>query len=132
MDPAPARTGIGTVLNVLLVGPSAEVCLAVAAAGPIVGTGAAGRRHGALPRRPARTWAARRTHDGDAPPLRLAHQGGPTGIGLAALAAGWVLGGTVGPGTVAFALLVGPPVNRAPPLFDIRSLAPGREKASGG
>ena len=42
-----------------------------------------------------------------------------TGIEVSVLAAGWLLGGTVGIGTVAFALLIGPMVNRTLPLLDV-------------
>lgn len=39
-------------------------------------------------------------------------------VELIVLAIGWLLGGTVGVGTVAFALLIGPLVHLAMPLFD--------------
>ena len=41
-----------------------------------------------------------------------------------ALVAGWLLGGTVGIGTVAFAVLVGPLVGKALPWCDTRLPAP--------
>lgn len=44
-----------------------------------------------------------------------------TGIEVAVLAIGWLLGGTVGVGTVVFALAVGPLVHRLMPLFAVRS-----------
>ena len=43
-----------------------------------------------------------------------------TGIELVVLAAGWLLGGNVGIGTVAFALLIGPLCGYTIPLFAIR------------
>lgn len=42
------------------------------------------------------------------------------GVELTVLAIGWVLGGTVGIGTVLFALLIGPLVHMALPLLDTR------------
>lgn len=44
-----------------------------------------------------------------------------TGIEVAVLAIGWLLGGTVGVGTVVFALAIGPLVDRLMPLFAVRS-----------
>ena len=43
-----------------------------------------------------------------------------TGIELVVLAIGWMLGGNVGIGTVAFALLIGPLCGYTIPLFAIR------------
>ena len=40
-------------------------------------------------------------------------------IEVTVLGLGWILGGTVGIGTVAFALLVGPMVNVTMPLFAV-------------
>ena len=126
--PLRQKPGPGTVLNVLLVGPSAEVALAVLAApGNItdqivlfaaglvllaVATGLyIGARMGPGPRDGLMTglharfgwpiWAVR------------------TGIEVSVLAVGWALGGAVGLGTVAFALLIGPMVNRTVPFFHI-------------
>ncbi|WP_342023528.1 hypothetical protein AAE021_17300 [Arthrobacter citreus] len=129
--PLRQKPGIGTVLNVLLVGPSAEICLLLVSppdqlwaqvllfTGGLVLLAAAtglylGARLGPGPRDGLMTgihvrfgwpvWAVR------------------TGIEVAVLATGWALGGTVGLGTVAFALLVGPLINRTLPMFDMRSL----------
>jgi uncharacterized membrane protein YczE len=44
-----------------------------------------------------------------------------TGIELTVLAVGWGLGGTVGIGTVLFALMIGPIVHRMLPYFTIRA-----------
>jgi uncharacterized membrane protein YczE len=52
------------------------------------------------------------------------------GIELVVLAIGWALGGDVGLGTLAFALLIGPIVQRALPLFDLP--VPVRERRRGG
>jgi uncharacterized membrane protein YczE len=42
-----------------------------------------------------------------------------TAIELAVLAAGWLLGGTVGPGTVLYALAIGPLAHRLIPAFTV-------------
>jgi uncharacterized membrane protein YczE len=47
-----------------------------------------------------------------------------TGLELTVLAAGWVLGGTVGIGTVVFALAIGPLAQVFLPLFDVRPHRP--------
>lgn len=126
--PIRQKPGIGTVLNVALVGPSAEVGLAI------------------LPM-PTELWAQILLFAGGLTLLALAtglyigarmgpgpRDGLMTGIHrkwgwriwkvrtiieLTVLAIGWVLGGTVGVGTVAFALLIGPMVNAALPLLHI-------------
>ena len=126
--PIRQKPGIGTVLNVALVGPSAEVGLAI------------------LPM-PTELWAQILLFAGGLTLLALAtglyigarmgpgpRDGLMTGINrkwgwkiwkvrtvieLSVLAIGWVLGGTVGVGTVAFALLIGPMVNAALPLLHI-------------
>lgn len=126
--PLRQKPGIGTVLNVLLVGPSAEVCLALMPApgqlwgqvlvftGGLVLLAAAtglyiGARMGPGPRDGLMTGM----HSRFGWPVWVVR----TGIEVTVLALGWALGGTVGLGTVAFALLVGPLVNRALPLFHI-------------
>ena len=52
------------------------------------------------------------------------------GIELAALAAGWALGGDVGVGTVAFAVLIGPAVEAAFFVLDRSPLAAPRLDSS--
>jgi uncharacterized membrane protein YczE len=126
--PLRQRPGLGTVLNVLMIGPSAQLGLwlvpqqtvpvlqgLVFAAGLLllaVATGLyIGARMGPGPR------------DGLMTGLR-ARTGWPvwavrTGIEGTVLIVGWVLGGQVGIGTVAFALLIGPLVNITMPLFHI-------------
>ena len=53
------------------------------------------------------------------------------GIELTVLVAGWLLGGTVGVATVAFALAIGPLVHRALPWLAIREAPPaGRRRAA--
>ena len=115
--PLRQKLGIGTVLNALLVGPSADVGFLLipetdalwvrivffligllvlsAATGLYIGAAfGPGPRDGLMTGLHRRTgwpiWAVR------------------TGLEVTVVAVGWVLGGNVGVGTVAFALLVGP------------------------
>jgi uncharacterized membrane protein YczE len=115
--PLRERPGFGTVANALLVGPFIEVGLRliptqtvlwaqvlVFAAGLVI-TGLAsglylGARFGSGPRDGLMTGLMRVTGR----PIWVVR----TAIELVALIAGWLLGGTVGLGTVAFALLIGP------------------------
>lgn len=126
--PIRQKPGVGTVLNVLLVGPSAEVGLAVI---PVptelfaqillftgglvllaVATGLyLGARMGPGPRDGLMTGIHRRWG------WRIWKV--RTVIEVTVLSIGWVLGGDVGLGTVAFALLIGPMVNLTIPLFRI-------------
>lgn len=46
-----------------------------------------------------------------------------TGVEVTVLAVGWVLGGNVGPGTLAFAALIGPLVGWTMPALDVRRRA---------
>jgi uncharacterized membrane protein YczE len=137
--------GLGTVLNVLMIGPSAQLVLwllpeqeslwiriplfvvgllAVAvASGLYIGASLGpGPRDGLMTglhrRTGVRIWIVR------------------TGIEVVVLAIGWILGGNVGIGTLAFALLIGPMVGftiplltlAAPPLLR-RSVRPGLQDA---
>ena len=118
--PIRQKPGIGTVLNVLLIGPAAEVGLAVIPqvddlvlrillfAGGLVLLAVAtglyiGARFGPGPR--------------DGLMTGIHHRWGfriwivRTCIEVVVLSAGWLLGGNVGLGTLAFALLIGPMVN---------------------
>lgn len=127
--PLRQRPGLGTVLNVLLIGPAAQLglwlipqqtelwaevalftagllLLAVATGlyiGPRMGPGP---RDGLMTGLHARTgwpiWSVR------------------TGIEVTVLIVGWTLGGNVGVGTLAFALLIGPLCSLTLPLFAIR------------
>ena len=118
--PIRQKPGIGTVLNVLLVGPSAEVGLAVLptpdgltmqivffAAGLVllaVATGLyIGARFGPGPRDGLMT-GIHRKYGWKIWIVR-------TAIEVTVLTIGWLLGGNVGLGTLAFALLIGPMVN---------------------
>lgn len=51
-----------------------------------------------------------------------------TGIELTVLACGWLLGGSVGVGTVAFALVIGPLTQRFMGLLSIAGVAQGHER----
>lgn len=114
--PLRERIGIGTVANVVIIGSVVDLVLprlpvagdrvtrwALLVAGLVlIGPGVAayiGARLGPGPRDGIMTGIARR-----GPSIRLVR----TGIELAALAVGWLLGGTVGVGTVLFAVTVGP------------------------
>jgi uncharacterized membrane protein YczE len=126
--PIRQKPGIGTVLNVLLVGPSAQVGLwvipeiddlfsrVVLFAGGLamvaIATGLyIGARFGPGPRDGLMTgihrrwgwkiWIVRTT------------------IEVTVLTIGWLLGGNVGIGTLAFALLIGPMVNVTLPLLRV-------------
>ena len=125
--PLRQRPGLGTVANILLVGTSMQATLAVfpavdgfalqliafvagmvlvaVASGLYIGADfGPGPRDGLMTGLHARfgwpIWAAR------------------LGVEASVLLAGWILGGTVGIGTIIFALGIGPLVHRTLPLFD--------------
>jgi uncharacterized membrane protein YczE len=117
--------GLGTVSNVVLVGLTMDVVLghvhaphAMAARvacllGGVLLNGLAtgayiGAGFGPGPRDGLMTGLAARGHS-----IRVVR----TGIELAVLATGWVLGGTVGVGTVLYALAIGPLAHVFVPLF---------------
>jgi len=135
--PLRQRPGLGTVANVVLVGlfvdltlavlPSVEglpgrvallvagVVLNAAATGLYIGAGyGPGPRDGLMTGLAARGWSLRWS--------RLA-------IEVVALAAGFTLGGTVGVGTVVYALAVGPLVQPFLALFTV-PLAPPADRSS--
>ena len=139
--PLRQKPGVGTVLNALLVGPSADVGLALIpadldlwarillfAAGLLllaVATGLyIGAHFGPGPRDGLMTGLHRRTGW----PIWIVR----TGIELTVLSIGWVLGGNVGVGTVLFAVLVGPLCNWTIPLFSIRRPASTVAEAEAG
>lgn len=128
--PLRQRPGLGTVSNVVLVGASMNVALALLPqtrllawrgaelAGGIVLCGLAtglyiGARLGPGPRDGLMTGLATRTGRS----IRLVRGS----IELAVLAVGWLLGGSVGIGTVLFAVAIGPLVQLFLPLFDRRA-----------
>lgn len=127
--PLRQKPGIGTVANILLVGTSMQlaidvlplahgflvqvavflggVALVAVASGLYIGANfGPGPRDGLMTGLHARLgwpiWAAR------------------LGVEATVLAAGWLLGGTVGLGTVLFAVLIGPAVHITLPWFDRR------------
>ncbi len=127
--PLRQRPGLGTVSNVVLVGVSMNLSLQVLPGGgplgwrivelavAIVLCGIAtgmyiGANFGPGPRDGLMTGLARRTGGS----IRLVR----TGIEVSVLAVGWLLGGTVGVGTVVFALAIGPLTQVFLPLFQVR------------
>ena len=123
--PLRQRPGIGTVSNVVLVGGTMDVvlghvhaphalaaCIACLACGGVlngVATGAyIGAGLGPGPRDGLMTGFAARGHS-----IRVVR----TAIEIAVLATGWLLGGTVGVGTVVYALAIGPLAHVFVPLF---------------
>ena len=131
--PLRQRPGIGTIANVLLIGTTADITLAVVpafeglplrigvllfaialkgvAGGLYIGAGL-----GPGPRDGLMTGGVRVT---GWPISRVR-----TGIELVVLALGWMLGGTVGVGTVLFALSVGPLLSIFLPMFEVRERTP--------
>ena len=131
--PIRQKPGIGTVANVLLIGPSIEVglwmlpqtealwarilLLAGGLALLAIATGLyIGARFGPGPRDGLMTGIHRRT----GLPIWVVR----TSIEVIVLAVGWLLGGTVGVGTLAFALLIGPMVGVTLPLLRVPDGAP--------
>ena len=140
--PLRQRPGIGTLLNALLVGPAADVGFLVIPVaedlwlqillflvGLLVLSAATGLYIGAHfgpgPRDGLMTGLHRRTGW----PIWIVR----TGIEVVVVAIGWVLGGTVGAGTVAFALLVGPLCQLFLRMFTVRLAGgvPGTDGAPG-
>ena len=126
--PLRQKPGIGTVLNVLLVGPSAEVGLAVLgepeslwarillfSCGLVLLALASGLYIGARLGPGPRDGLMTGLHQHFGLPVWFVR----TAIEGTVLLLGWLLGGTVGVGTVAFALLIGPLINVALPIFRI-------------
>ncbi len=115
--PLRQKLGIGTVLNALLVGPAADVGLAVIppnqplwlricffVIGLLVLSAATGLYIGAQFGPGPRDGLMTGLHKQTGWRIWIVR----TGIEIIVVAAGWALGGNVGVGTVAFALLVGP------------------------
>lgn len=127
--PLRERPGMGTVLNVLTLGPVAQVVIDLLpaqeslwvrvplfAAGILsvaLGSGLyIGAQFGSGPRDGLMTGLHRITGR----PIWVVR----TGIEVAVLAAGWLLGGNVGVGTLVFALFIGPLADPAMRWFDLR------------
>lgn len=136
--PIRQKPGIGTVVNVLMIGPSIEVglwmlpvtsdlaarvlLLAGGLAVLAIATGLyIGARFGPGPRDGLMTGIHRRTGW----PIWAVR----TAIEVSVLAIGWLLGGNVGIGTLAFALLIGPMVGVTLPRLRVPEPARPREEA---
>ncbi|HXV93910.1 MAG TPA: hypothetical protein VD813_11470 [Pseudonocardia sp.] len=130
--PLRQRPGLGTVMNVLVIAVSVDVALVLIPepaglparialmTGGIVLNGVAsaayiGTRLGPGPRDGLMTGLSARTGWS----LRLVR----TGIEITVLASGWLLGGTVGVGTVLYALAIGPLTQAFLPYFVVRERA---------
>lgn len=133
--PLRQRPGLGTISNIFVIGVAADLFLALVPAPDglalrwgslllgvflcgIAGAAYIGAGFGPGPRDGLMTGLAARTGW----PLRRVR----TGIELAVLGSGWLLGGTVGLGTVVFALAIGPIVQRFLPMFSAARAAPAR------
>ena len=127
--PIRQRPGFGTILNALLVGPAADVGLwliptgldlwirvVLLATGILVLAAATGLYIGAHFGPGPRDGLMTGLHRVTGWRIWIVR----TGIELVVLAAGWLLGGNVGIGTVAFALLIGPLCGYTIPLFAIK------------
>lgn len=131
--PLRQRPGVGTVANVFVVGLAADATLWLVAEPEhlalriaflllgIVGNGVAGGLYigaglGPGPRDGLMTGIVRRTGRS----VRLVR----TSIELTVLAVGWLIGGTVGLGTVLYALAIGPIVQLALGWFTVRPVEP--------
>jgi uncharacterized membrane protein YczE len=127
--PIRQKPGFGTIMNALLVGPAADVGLwlippgldlwvriLLLAAGIVVLAAATGLYIGAHFGPGPRDGLMTGLHRVTGWRIWIVR----TGIELVVLAIGWMLGGNVGIGTVAFALLIGPLCGYAIPLFAIR------------
>lgn len=140
--PLRQRPGIGTISNVVLIGVSMNLSLlwlpgahatpwrVADMVGGVVLCGLAtgmyiGANLGPGPRDGLMTGLARRTGGS----IRLTR----TSLEVTVLACGWLLGGTVGIGTVVFAVAIGPLVHVFMPVFDVqpRSRIPEVEEVHG-
>ena len=129
--PLRQRPGVGTLLNVVLIGAVIDLVLSVVpppgallsrvavlvagvflngvATGCYIGAGLGpGPRDGLMTAMAARGYS-----------LRLVR----TGMEVAVLAAGWLLGGNVGPGTLLYALSIGPLAHAFIPRFTLAATA---------
>ncbi|WP_293357260.1 hypothetical protein [Phenylobacterium sp.] len=131
--PLRQKPGLGTIANVLVIGTAMDLTLlvlpelsglavrGVGLALAVVVNGIAGAMYigaglGPGPRDGLMTGLHRRTG--------WSIRGVRTGIELSVLAIGWLLGGTVGVGTVLYAFAIGPLVQAFLPLFTVRDRRP--------
>lgn len=136
--PLRQRPGVGTVANVLVIGLAADATLWLVAepepmalqvaylVAGILGNGVAGGLYigaglGPGPRDGLMTGLVRRTGRS----VRLVR----TTIELSVLGVGWLIGGTVGVGTVLYALAIGPLVQLALGWFTVRPVLPAQAAA---
>ncbi|RWZ59584.1 hypothetical protein ELQ92_12195 [Labedella populi] len=137
--PLRQRPGVGTVLNILIIGPSIELGLwlvppmtdswaqiLVFAAGLLLLAVASGLYIGARMGPGPRDGLMTGLHRRFGIPIWVAR----TSVEVTVLTIGWILGGNVGFGTVAFALLIGPLCNVTLPLFAIRAPEAGPADAA--
>lgn len=139
--PLRVRPGLGTICNVIVIGIAIDVMLAVLPALDLmvtrwaavlagivlVGLGSGLYLTAYLGPGPRDGWMTGLHRRFGWPLSRIR-----MGIELTVLAAGWLLGGTVGLGTVAFALLIGPTVGTAVRLMggpESRTAPPGTPRA---
>jgi uncharacterized membrane protein YczE len=136
--PLRQKPGIGTIANILLVGTSMQIALWVLP--PVNGVLAQfGVLFGGIATVAIASGLYIGAHFGPGPRDGLmtgmhARLGWPVWlcrgvVEVTVLIAGWMLGGTVGIGTVLFAVLIGPLVHLALPLLDVRR--PARERRLG-
>lgn len=137
--PLRQRPGIGTVANILLVGTSMQFTLlfvpaiqgwpvqfAVFLAGIVIVAVASGLYIGAHFGPGPRDGLMTGLHSRLGWPIWVCR----LMVEASVLVAGWLLGGTVGIGTVLFAVLIGPLVHVALPLLDTRrTITPGADAA---
>lgn len=131
--PLRQKPGIGTIANIFTLGTTVDLTLRVlpeieglplriaALVAGVVLNGIAGAMYigaglGPGPRDGLMTGLCKRTGWS----IRVVR----TGIEFTALAVGWLLGGTVGVGTVLYAVAIGPLVQAFLPLFTIRDSSP--------
>jgi uncharacterized membrane protein YczE len=129
--------GIGTICNIFVIGFSVDMTLAILPQATFIGAQVAymfigvllnglataayvGVRLGPGPRDGLMTGLTKRTRL----PLFLVR----TGIEVVVVITGWILGGTVGVATFAYALLIGPLVHRLLPVFTIKPRRPVPER----
>lgn len=131
--PLRQRPGIGTIANIFTIGTAVDLTLMVlpeieglplriaALIAGVVLNGVAGAMYigaglGPGPRDGLMTGLCKRTGWS----IRVVR----TGIEFTVLAVGWLLGGTVGVGTVVYAVAIGPIVQAFLPIFTIRDRSP--------
>ena len=127
--PLRQRPGVGTIANILLVGTSMQAALAalppvdgfalqllVFIGGMVLVAVASGLYIGARSRPEPRDGLMTGLHARLGWPIWAAR----LGVEASVLFVGWLLGGTVGVGTVIFAAGIGPLVHLALPLFELR------------